>query len=165
MPTVTRSGPPCRADPSDPRVSASTHDAPPCSRPYGWMLPATGMVPTTRSALASRIVIPIRSASVFLLAARYVSMTRALSCSTVTSAASRAAGSYQGRLRAPHSQAIRGRPDVQAWPGLHAPCGRALAPRGRGCAGQDHRHDALPRAAEAAEQALSVRDAVRGQLD
>jgi len=32
------------------------------------MLPATGMVPTTRSAPASTIVIPIRSASVFLLA-------------------------------------------------------------------------------------------------
>src|SRR5690349_3194017 len=44
------------------------------------------MVPTTRSALASRMEMPIRSASVFLLAARYASMSRSvLSCSTVTS--------------------------------------------------------------------------------
>src|SRR5215469_12120171 len=49
------------------------------------MLPATGMVPTTRSALASRMDMPIRSASVSLLAARYASMSRSvLSCSTVT---------------------------------------------------------------------------------
>src|SRR5262252_10430508 len=118
MPTVTRSGPPCSADPSDPRVSASTHDAPPCSRPYGWMLPATGMVPTTRSALASRIVIPIRSASVFLLAARYVSMTRVLSCSTVTSASS-GRPPAEGRLRASDSLAATWTPPVRAQLGLH----------------------------------------------
>src|SRR5690606_2700896 len=52
-----------RLAPTEPRVSASTQEAPPCSNPYGWVLPATGMVPTTRSGLASSRVIPIRSAS------------------------------------------------------------------------------------------------------
>src|SRR6266536_761340 len=54
----------CMAAPIDPSVSASTHDAPPCSSPYGWVLPSTGMEPITRSGLACEIEIPIRSASV-----------------------------------------------------------------------------------------------------
>ena len=45
-------------------VSASTQDAPPCSRPCGWVLPSTGMVATTRDADADAIVMPIRPASV-----------------------------------------------------------------------------------------------------
>ena len=45
----------------EPSVSARTADAPPCSRPYGWVFPATGMVPTTRSAEASSTSIPMRS--------------------------------------------------------------------------------------------------------
>ncbi len=45
-------------------VSASTQDAPPCSRPCGWVLPSTGMVATTRDADADTIVMPIRPASV-----------------------------------------------------------------------------------------------------
>ena len=49
----------CSAEPSEPSVSASTQDAPPCSSPYGWVLRATGIVPTTRSADASVIWIPI----------------------------------------------------------------------------------------------------------
>ena len=36
----------------------------PCSRPWGWVLPSTGMVATTRDADADRIVMPIRPASV-----------------------------------------------------------------------------------------------------
>src|SRR5215472_12262465 len=86
MPTVTRSRPACRAEPSEPSVSARTHDAPPWRSPYGWVLPATGMVPTTRWAVASRMVIPIRSTRVSLLPARYASVIcRAMSCSTATS--------------------------------------------------------------------------------
>src|SRR5215471_5201256 len=86
MPTVIRPGPACSAEPSEPSVSASTHDAPPWRSPSGWVLPATGMVPTTRCAVASRMVIPICSMSVFLLAAMYASVIcRALSCSTATS--------------------------------------------------------------------------------
>src|SRR5215470_4533069 len=100
MPTVTRSGPACSAEPSEPSVSASTHDAPPCSSPSGWVLPATGMVPTTRRAVASRILIPIWSMSVSLLRAMYSSVIRcALSWSTATSgpAAPPAAGGSLGR--------------------------------------------------------------------
>src|SRR5215207_8121460 len=40
-------------------VSASTQVAPPCSSPYGWVFPATGIVPTTRPADASVISIPM----------------------------------------------------------------------------------------------------------
>src|SRR6266498_3834355 len=54
---------PCITAPTDPSVSASTHDAPPCSSPYGWVLPSTGIVPTTRSGDASLISTPIRSPS------------------------------------------------------------------------------------------------------
>ena len=49
------------ADPIEPRVSASTTDAPPCSRPNGWVLPSTGMVATTRSAATSTSCTPIFS--------------------------------------------------------------------------------------------------------
>src|SRR5215469_13216964 len=62
MPTVYLSGPACSAEPSEPSDSASTQDAPPCRIPYGWVLPSTGMVPTTRSGEASRILMPIRPA-------------------------------------------------------------------------------------------------------
>src|SRR2546423_2045485 len=51
------------AAPIEPSVSARTQDAPPCSNPYGWVFPSTGIEPTTRSAAASSIVIPIRLAS------------------------------------------------------------------------------------------------------
>ena len=45
-------------------VSASTQDAPPCSRPAGWVLPCTGMVATTRDADADTILMPMRPGSV-----------------------------------------------------------------------------------------------------
>src|SRR6185437_9450155 len=64
-PTVVLPGPACSTAPSEPRVSASTQDAPPCRTPAGCVLPATGIVPTTRPADASTSVIPIRSTSVF----------------------------------------------------------------------------------------------------
>ena len=35
--------------PIEPSCSASTAEAPPCRMPYGWVLPSTGSVPTTRS--------------------------------------------------------------------------------------------------------------------
>src|SRR5579875_3491298 len=59
MPTVARSGPACSAEPSEPSVSARTHEAPPCSSPYGWVLPATGIVPTTRLAAVARLILAI----------------------------------------------------------------------------------------------------------
>ena len=62
MPDRHLLGPPCRAAPIDPRVSASTTLAPPCSRPKGWRLPATGIRPTSRSGLASMISMPMRLA-------------------------------------------------------------------------------------------------------
>src|SRR6266700_3805186 len=64
MPTTTRPRPACRAAPSDPMVSASTQEAPPCSRPNGWVLPATGIVATTSAPDADRILMPIRCARV-----------------------------------------------------------------------------------------------------
>src|SRR5438105_2235500 len=51
------------AAPTEPSVSARTQDAPPCSSPYGWVFPSTGIDPTTRSGAASSIVIPIRAFS------------------------------------------------------------------------------------------------------
>ena len=51
------------AAPIEPRLSASTTEAPPCSRPYGCWLPSTGMVATIRSAEISRISMPIFSFS------------------------------------------------------------------------------------------------------
>src|SRR5947209_1924099 len=48
---------------TEPRLSASTALAPPCSRPKYWRLCATGMVPTTRSGSHSVILMPIRSIS------------------------------------------------------------------------------------------------------
>src|SRR5205823_3147495 len=53
----------CMAAPIEPSVSARTQDAPPCSSPYGWVFPSTGIDPTTRSGAASSIVMPIRLAS------------------------------------------------------------------------------------------------------
>ena len=47
-PTEIRSGCAYMKDPSEARVSASTHEAPPCQSPYGWVFPATGTRPTTR---------------------------------------------------------------------------------------------------------------------
>ena len=64
MPTTTRPRPACRAAASDPMVSASTHEAPPCSRPYGWTLPATGIVATTSVPEADRILMPMLCARV-----------------------------------------------------------------------------------------------------
>src|SRR5437773_11636036 len=66
MPTTTRLRPACRAAPSDPMVSARTQEAPPCSRPYGWMLPATGIVATTSDpdADADTILMPMLCARV-----------------------------------------------------------------------------------------------------
>ena len=63
MPTDSLSGCACTAEPTEPRVSASTTDAPPCRRPYGWVLPSTGIVPTTRSAEISMSSMPIFSFS------------------------------------------------------------------------------------------------------
>src|SRR5215469_8123888 len=74
MPTVTRPGPACSAEPSEPSVSASTQDAPPCSSPYGWVLPSTGMVPTTRSGDAATILMPIRPGSDVLPGSLNISM-------------------------------------------------------------------------------------------
>ena len=48
---------------NEPSVSASAALAPPCSSPYGWRLPATGMVATTRSGVNSVISMPIVVAS------------------------------------------------------------------------------------------------------
>src|SRR6266487_835665 len=64
MPTTIRLRPACRAAPSDPMVSASTQEAPPCSRPNGWMLPATGIVATTSDPDADWTLMPIRCARV-----------------------------------------------------------------------------------------------------
>ena len=86
MPTVKRSGPACSADPSEPSVSASTQEAPPCSSPYGCVLPGTGMEPTTRSAEASRILMPIRLTSVSAAALEKISLIcRSRSVSTAAS--------------------------------------------------------------------------------
>src|SRR5215475_12752908 len=90
-PTGVLPGPACSTAPSEPSVSASTQDAPPCSTPAGCVLPATGIVPTTRPAEASTSVIPIRSTSVFRPAA--ANAARTCSCHW-------AAGScVTGRLR------------------------------------------------------------------
>jgi hypothetical protein len=62
-PTGNRSGSACSAESVEPRVSASTPLAPPCIRPYGWRLPATGIRPTTSSRDRLTISIPIFSAS------------------------------------------------------------------------------------------------------
>jgi hypothetical protein len=51
----------CMLDPIEPRLSASTQEAPPCSIPKYWVLPVTGIVPTIRSGLASVMTIPIPS--------------------------------------------------------------------------------------------------------
>ena len=62
-PTAIRCGPACSADPIEPRLSASTTEAPPWSSPYGWVFPSTGIVPTTRSGLASTISMCMRAMS------------------------------------------------------------------------------------------------------
>ena len=61
MPTAIRCGPACSTDPNEPSVSARTTDAPPCSSPYGWVLPSTGIVATSRSVPTSVKTMPIRS--------------------------------------------------------------------------------------------------------
>src|SRR5665647_3029205 len=60
-PTAIRPSPACSTAPMEPNVSASTTLAPPCNSPNGWVLPATGIRPTTRSGVASRNSIPIFS--------------------------------------------------------------------------------------------------------
>ena len=61
---VTRlSAPTCTAVPTDATVSHSAAVAPPCKMPYGWTLPSTGMVATTRSSEISIHSIPSRSAN------------------------------------------------------------------------------------------------------
>ena len=62
-PTASRSGWAWSAEPTEPRVSASTTEAPPWSSPYGWVLPSTGIVATTRSAEISTSSMPILSLS------------------------------------------------------------------------------------------------------
>src|SRR5690606_12184015 len=64
MPTAARPGPACSVAAIDPRLSASTAEAPPCSSPAGWVLPATGIVPAVRSAPISVSSMPMRSSSV-----------------------------------------------------------------------------------------------------
>src|SRR5687768_17921597 len=59
-PRTALPGPACSEAPIDPSVSASTTDAPPWSRPYGWVLPSTGIVATSRSGVASTTSMPIR---------------------------------------------------------------------------------------------------------
>ena len=54
-------GAPCAYEPSEASVSASTQDAPPCQSPKGWVLPSTGIRPTTRSEVSSSSSNPIRS--------------------------------------------------------------------------------------------------------
>jgi len=61
IPTAARPSPAYVMAAIEPSVSASTADAPPCSRPYGWVFPATGMVPTVRSAEDSVTTMPMRS--------------------------------------------------------------------------------------------------------
>src|SRR5690606_10192039 len=61
MPTALRPGPACACAAREPSVSASATDAPPCSSPAGWVLPATGIRPTARSGASSSSSIPIRS--------------------------------------------------------------------------------------------------------
>src|SRR6478752_2375567 len=63
-PTATRPGPAWIWAPIEPSVSARTTLAPPWSRPYGWVLPATGIVATRRSADTSVSSICMRSRSV-----------------------------------------------------------------------------------------------------
>src|SRR3954454_24992846 len=60
-PTAMPPSPACRVAPIEPTVSARTTLAPPCSRPKGWVFPATGIRATTRSGEASRNSISIRS--------------------------------------------------------------------------------------------------------
>ena len=63
MPTGNRPGPACIAAAIEPTVSARTAEAPPCSNPYGWVLPATGMRATTSSGPARSSSIPMVVAS------------------------------------------------------------------------------------------------------
>ena len=58
-PTTLRSGPAWIFAAIEPRDSASTRWAPPCSSPTGCSLPATGRVATARSAVSSRKRRPI----------------------------------------------------------------------------------------------------------
>src|SRR3954453_2119185 len=60
-PTAMPPSPACSVAPIEPTVSARTTLAPPCSRPKGWVFPATGIRATTRSGEASRNSISIRS--------------------------------------------------------------------------------------------------------
>src|SRR6478752_504944 len=62
-PTAMPPSPACSIAPTEPTVSASTTLAPPCSSPNGWVLPATGIRPTTRCGDASRNSISMRSPS------------------------------------------------------------------------------------------------------
>ena len=64
MPTATRAGPACRRCRTTRGSRPATTDAPPCRRPYGWVLPSTGMVATTRSGDHSVRTIPRRSTRV-----------------------------------------------------------------------------------------------------
>ncbi|CAL2062578.1 exported protein of unknown function [Streptomyces murinus] len=101
-PTATLVLPPCSIAPIEPSVSASTAEAPPCSSPYGWVLPSTGIVPTTFSADASRICTPIRmprspaekSAGRSTPSAAYSSMTSCGNCTCCCSPMSRLRSSY-----------------------------------------------------------------------
>ena len=55
-PTEILSGCAYMNEPNDASVSASTQEAPPCHSPYGWVLPATGIRPITRSGLIDHSV-------------------------------------------------------------------------------------------------------------
>ena len=58
-PTEILSGCAYMNEPNDASVSASTQEAPPCHSPYGWVLPATGIRPTTRSGVSESSSKPI----------------------------------------------------------------------------------------------------------
>ena len=45
--------------PMEASVSASTQEAPPCHRPIGWVLPSTGIRPTTLAGVSSITSKPI----------------------------------------------------------------------------------------------------------
>src|SRR5690625_617541 len=60
-PTAYAVAPAWMAAATEPRLSARAQDAPPCSRPKGWVFPSTGMRATTRPRPTSRYVTPSRS--------------------------------------------------------------------------------------------------------
>src|SRR6478735_3596382 len=118
-PTATRPGPAWICAPMEPSVSASTTLAPPWSSPYGWVLPATGIVATRRSGETSVISMFIRSMRVPSAIDRMSSRVWPGACVEE----SVMPGSYAAlpRTRCPGSP--------RRWPPLGLPCEPTSPPR------------------------------------